>query len=347
MAQGCGNALVRLGGTFSGPMTGARHKFGRLDGLRGVAALAVVLYHLPGPLHALAPRGYLAVDLFFLLSGFVIAAAYEERLRDGAMSLGTFALVRLKRLWPLYGLGVVVGVLAFSLVRTLRPDAPFLFPDMPLAAAVAMSLLFLPQLGYGGPAFPFNSASWSLSVEIFGNLAYASMAKSLRTPMLAVASAAGLAGLAIVMWRNGNLNVGVSGTNMAGGYLRFVFAFPLGVLLYRLDGRLPQVEVPAGLPLLVTAFAFSGALPDLMVAAVLFPAVLIASRRGAPMLQWAGMLSYPLYILHPPLIAAMEALTPAEALPVASLAVLGLSLGGAALANRYFDRPVQGRFAHA
>src|ERR1700761_1914630 len=99
----------------------AGRKFETLDGLRGIAALAVVLYHLPLPLHALAPRGYLAVDLFFLMSGFVVAAAYEERLLSG-LSTAAFALVRLKRLWPLYGLGVVLGVFTFSLVRAFRPE---------------------------------------------------------------------------------------------------------------------------------------------------------------------------------------------------------------------------------
>ena len=320
------------------------HRFERLDGLRGVAALAVVLYHLPGPLHALAPHGYLAVDLFFLLSGFVIAAAYECRLRTG-MRLGAFALVRLKRLWPLYGLGVVLGVFVFSLVRTLRPDLPFVFPHMPLAAAIAMSLLFVPQLAaYGGPAFPFNAASWSLSVEIFGNLAYASLARALRTPVLTVLSAVGLGGLALVAFQNGDLNVGVSATNLVGGYLRFLFAFPLGILLYRLDGRLPQFALPAWLPLGATALAFSGALPDLLVAGIVFPLILIGSRRGGPALGRAGALSYPLYILHPPLVVALTALVPPAALPVASVATLALAMGAAALANRYFDRPVQDLF---
>ncbi len=322
--------------------------------MRAIAALGVVFYHLPGPLHVLAPRGYLAVDLFFLMSGFVIAAAYEARLLAG-MGTGAFLLVRLKRLWPLYGLGVVLGVLVFSLIRFARPDAPFVFPHMPLAAAIAASLAFLPQLAaYGGPAFPFNSASWSLSVELFGNLAYASLARTLRTPLLAAFAAVGLCGLAVVAFKTGNLDVGVSSAGLAGGYVRFLFSFALGVLLYRLHaaGRLPALRAPAWLTLGATGLAFTGfagggPIWDLVVVAGLFPAVVIASRepigarRLAGAFAWACAVSYPLYILHPPLIAAITVLVPATALPAASSLLLAGLVAAAALANRYFDHPIQ------
>ncbi|MEJ0026481.1 MAG: acyltransferase [Rhizomicrobium sp.] len=328
-------------------------KYVSLDGLRGVAALAVVLYHLPGPLHALAPRGYLAVDLFFLLSGFVLAGAYEARLRAGLVP-GAFLLIRLKRLWPVYAVGVVLGVFVFSLVRALCPEAGFAFPHETMAQAILTSLLFLPQFAaYGGPAFPFNAASWSLSVELFGNLAYAALARTLRAPLLAALICVGLAGVALVALKTGTLDVGVSPSNLAGGYIRFLFSFPAGIALWRLEaaGRLPTMRSPLWLAFAAAAFAFcgggGGAARDIVTVVFLFPAILVAARgnprsaRLARAFAWAGAVSYPLYVLHPPLVVALSALASPSALPLASLAVLCGTIAAAALANRYFDRPVQ------
>ncbi|MEJ1970367.1 MAG: acyltransferase [Rhizomicrobium sp.] len=325
----------------------AGRKFEMLDGLRGVAALAVLLYHLPHPLHRLAPHGYLAVDLFFLMSGFVVAGAYEERLRSGGLTAGAFLLVRLKRLWPLYALGLVLGVAMFLALRWLRPDAGFAFPAMPVAVAALLSLLFLPQFAaYGGPAFPFNSAAWSLSVELAGNLAYAVLARRLRTGLLAILCLTGLGGLILIAARTGGLDVGVAPTSLAGGYVRFLFSFPLGVLLWRLHaaGKLPLFRVPPLLLLAAAGAAFAGALPDTVAVALLFPLLAIAARcpvtspglaRG---FAWAGAVSYPLYVLHRPLVDALYVL---DGRIFGALAVLAGAVAAAAAAERWFDRPIR------
>jgi peptidoglycan/LPS O-acetylase OafA/YrhL len=328
-------------------------KYVSLDGLRGLAALAVVLYHLPGPLHALAPHGYLAVDLFFLLSGFVLAAAYEERLRTGLGTAG-FMLIRLKRLWPVYGLGVVLGVLVFSLVRTMRPDTPYFFPHEPLAGAILTSLLFVPQsAAYGGPAFPFNSASWSLSVELFGNLGYAALSRSLRNVLLATLICIGVAGLVLVALKTDRLNVGVSPANLAGGYIRFLFSFPAGIALWRFEaaGKLPAPRIPLWLAFGAAAAAFfgigAGALGDVLTVVVLFPLILIAARRNprakrlVGAFAWAGAVSYPLYIVHPPMVVALAAFAGPSVLVPASFGIAGAAIALAALVNQYFDKPVQ------
>src|SRR5205085_12699808 len=86
-----------------------RRVFHTLDGLRGIAALAIVLRHCDGFFGAdVLPGSYLAVDLFFVLSGFVIAFAYEDRLASG-LSAWRFAWVRVVRLYPLYVLGIALG----------------------------------------------------------------------------------------------------------------------------------------------------------------------------------------------------------------------------------------------
>lgn len=332
----------------------AGKKFETLDGLRGIAALAVVLYHLSGPLHLAARAGYLAVDLFFLMSGFVIAAAYERRLLAG-WSIGAFLIVRLKRLWPLYAMGVASGVACFLLIRFLRPEASFSFPNMSIAQAALMSLLFVPQLAaYGGPAFPFNSASWSLSVELVGNLGYAALIHSLRTRMLTIVIAIGFAGLTAIAIKADGLNVGVSAGNILGGYVRFLFSFPLGVLLYRLHaaGKLPVFSLPPLLPLALAAIALIGFVPqtalwDLLIVALLFPVILIGSistavpHRMVKIFAWAGAVSYPLYILHPPLVELVSVLVQGRAYLVASFGCVFAIVLFAMMAERYFDRPLR------
>ena len=82
-------------------------RFSTLDGLRGVAAIMVLLYHCD----QMAPRGYLGVDLFFTLSGFVIARAYGDRLASG-MPVGRFVALRLVRLYPMYFVGGLLGIVS-------------------------------------------------------------------------------------------------------------------------------------------------------------------------------------------------------------------------------------------
>jgi peptidoglycan/LPS O-acetylase OafA/YrhL len=256
-------------------------------------------------------------------------------------------MVRLRRLWPLYALGVVLGVVCFLAIRWTRPEEPFVMPPMPMAVAVLLSLFFVPQVTfYGGPAFPFNLASWSLSVELAGNAVYAFLARSLTTRMVAVLSVIGLAGLSVMWLRTGDLNAGVSPGNIAGGYVRFLFSFPLGVLIYRLHaaGRLPKLSTSAWLPLALTAFAFVGWRgADLIIVAVVFPAILMmslsheVSPRAGRVLAWAGAVSYPLYILHPPLIQLWQFLPRGAGDFAFVVGIIAL----AAVAERWFDRPLQ------
>ena len=328
-------------------------KFLTLDALRGIAALAVVMFHLSGPFAAVR-HGYLAVDLFFLMSGFVVAAAYEERLLDG-WGVGAFMAVRLKRLWPVYAVGVVLGAASFAAIRLLRPDLSFVMPHAAPAQVFAMGLLLLPQfVFYGGPAFPFNSASWSLSVELFGNLAYGALARTLRTPMLLAFAATGLAGLAIIALRVGDLDVGVTAGGVAAGYIRFLFSFSAGVLLHRWHaaGRLPALALPWWLPLLAAAITFgmpglSSGWYDLAVVALVYPAILVASlhnrvpARAAAIFGWAGAVSYPLYVVHPPLVDAAKALAAAGSYPATAVVLLVAAVALAHGMNRWFDRPLQ------
>src|SRR5258708_25992571 len=208
----------------------ATRHFGTLDALRGLSALAVVFYHLP--VGGLAPRGYLAVDLFFLMSGLVVEHAYEERLRTG-WGVGRFLLARLKRLWPLYALGMVIGVICYRAAQMVAPRHGYFVPELPVAMIIALNLMFLPWTAVAKwPMFPLNSPAWSLSVEIIGNLVYGIVARTVSDATLKVLAALGAIGLAMIVYRAHSLDVGVDAGNALGGYVRFAFSFPLGVLFY-------------------------------------------------------------------------------------------------------------------
>ncbi|WP_176055678.1 acyltransferase family protein, partial [Paraburkholderia caribensis] len=84
-------------------------KYANLDAIRGLAAILIVFRHAPLLFHSPSfPQSYLAVDLFFAISGFVVANAYEARLRSGALGFLAFAKLRLIRLYPLFLLGIVL-----------------------------------------------------------------------------------------------------------------------------------------------------------------------------------------------------------------------------------------------
>ena len=169
-------------------MTG-HDRYRLLDELRGVAAVAVLVFHIAtrggGP--ELLPNGYLAVDFFFMLSGFVIAEAYERRLLAG-MTLWAFAARRLVRMAPVAMLGALLGG-AYLLARhAVAPDRSD--PLGGLMAANALNLLVLPKLWHGRATgwelFPANGPLWSLFFEIAINFLWATAIAGRSTRVLAL-----------------------------------------------------------------------------------------------------------------------------------------------------------------
>lgn len=219
-----------------------------LDGLRGVAAVMVICYHLfegfaTSPVDQRFNHGYLAVEFFFVLSGFVIGYAYDDRW--GRMTQADFFRRRLVRLHPMVVMGVLLGTLSYCLQGRVQWDGtPVAWSS--LAVAVAMSLLMLPvwpgsRFDVRGHAetFPLNGPTWSLFFEYIGNIAYALCLRRLSTRHLSVVvllSAIGYAGYAV---GNGSgcyhMGVGwsLADNNLPGGLLRLSFGFSVGLLLSR------------------------------------------------------------------------------------------------------------------
>jgi peptidoglycan/LPS O-acetylase OafA/YrhL len=259
--------------------TRAGRELATLDGLRGVAAFAVVLMHVS----VLAPHAYLAVDLFFVLSGFVLEHAYGARLAAGWSPLA-FMCKRIRRLYPLYALGLSISVLAVGAALLLHREAGW---TPGAVAAAAVTGLFMAPLWSPGDAhlYPLNFPAWTLLAELAANAVYGWAYRLLSAPMLfAWTLACGLL-LGWLALGHGTLNAGATWADFSIGLVRVGFAFPLGVMLRRITPRtLPPL---AGLLALLAASAvlyapFGGArapLYDLLAAIIAWPVLGGVLRR--------------------------------------------------------------------
>lgn len=222
-----------------------------LDGLRGVAALLVLWYHVhEGFAFASGSEvigglnhGDLAVDFFFMLSGFVIGYAYDDRW-NGKMTLKSFFKRRLIRLHPMVVLGALFGVVAFCLQGCVKWDGTHVGISL-VMIALLLNMFFIPATGTrfdvrgNGEMFPLNGPCWSLFFEYIGNIAYALIIRRLSTKVLTVLVVLLGIGLAAFATLNvsgyGSIGVGWSLTpiNFLGGSLRMLFPFTMGLLLSR------------------------------------------------------------------------------------------------------------------
>ena len=343
-------------------VAGDAQRFVVLDGLRGVAAFAVILDHVPGgALGDLLPGRYLAVDFFFVLSGLVLTHAYGRRLEQGWSPL-TFMKARLIRLYPMYLLGLMIG-LALSVMGLLRGWVGPTWSDVLTTAA--LGLLFLPAPPMpafgGGSLYPFNGPAWSLFFELIANLIYALIARFLSWRMLGAILA--VASVAVVYTLNRHAGTGGPGwlwEHIDAGFARVMFDFFAGVAIHRL--RLMR-KIPA-LPwwLALAGFLAVIAVPapgewrvvyDSAAALILMPALVALSAGSrvtgvvARICSTIGLLSYGVYVIHVPMFAALG--VGAAALhvqlgegPWLALLVAVLAAVGAAVAHVVYDTPLRG-----
>lgn len=143
------------------------HRFIALDSLRGIAALAIAYFHLQGDGLLLGStfhsRLAIAVDLFFVLSGFVIFASYHERLAQG-FSAARFMLLRIGRLWPLH-IAILLAFVALEFVPLVFGDGSGAFSGRRSLGSLPANLLLL-QTYIHPESMTWNGPSWSISVEL-------------------------------------------------------------------------------------------------------------------------------------------------------------------------------------
>lgn len=176
-------------------LTQSKPRFEILDGLRGVAAMIVVMFHLfetysSGPTQQILNHGYLAVDFFFILSGFVIGYAYDDRWNRG-MTQWNFFKRRLIRLQPMVVIGSLIGAFWFFFSDAPAFDLVMQTPWWKVLIIMLLGCMMLPtppQMDIRGwqEINSLNGAQWSLLWEYIGNILYALVIRRLLKVCLAV-----------------------------------------------------------------------------------------------------------------------------------------------------------------
>lgn len=363
-----------------------------LDGLRGVAALLVLVYHIfegyafaesvngaGSGLITTLNHGHIAVDFFFILSGFVVSYAYDDRWAK--MSLGAFFKRRLIRLHPMLVAGAIIGVAAFAFVGFQKWDGSTA-PTGWVMLALLLTLFMVPavpgapyEVRGNGEMFPLNGPSWSLFFEYVGNVLYALFIRRFSTKMLAASVV--VLGAIHAWFFVGNISgydsIGVGWTidrvNFWGGLVRMLFPFTTGMLLAR---TFKPREIRGAFwicsALLLAFFAVPYIVPvsekfsvnslyEFACIAFVFPGIVWLGACGksagatAKINRFLGELSYPLYTVHYPLMYVFYAwlienrrYTWSETWLEASLVLIG-SVALALLCLKLYDEPLRKRLA--
>lgn len=347
-----------------------------LDGLRGVAAIMVVIFHLfeasaTSHFNQIINHGYLAVDFFYLLSGYVIGYSYDDRW--GKMSLGGFFKRRLIRLHPMVIMGMIVGAALFYL------SASGLFPGisavpvwrMLLIMVIGFTLIPVPvSMDIRGwqEMHPLNGPGWSLFFEYVANILYALIVRRFSKILLAILVV--IAGGALI-----HLAVTSPQGDIVGGWslepnqfriglTRMMYPFFAGLLLSRI-AKPGNIKNAFGwcslLVILILSFPrvggpsslWANGLYDSLSVIILFPVVVWMGASGVVKGQWAtkasrflGDISYPIYITHYPLIYIYTAWVVDNKIPMSKAwpVAIGVLAGAIILAwacLKLYDEPVR------
>lgn len=336
------------------PPSSAGGRYYTLDGIRGLAAIYVLIGHAtnlfaPLPL----PRFWLAVDLFFLMSGFVLGRVYEPRFASG-MTIRQFMLQRYLRLYPLYLVGLSIGIVSSGVALLLNKGtlAP---PAFVVATITGLLILPSPTWQSQGDIIPLNFPGWSLFFELLINLLFAMNWRRLTNRVLLFII--GCSALVLVVgFRVGAQFGGEGWGNVFWGLPRISFSFFLGLLINRRPTRTVRHSNQAWLVLLVPGVLLwlsppHGELLDAGLVFFGFPLLLLWSTTVQPhklgLFTTLGGVSYPVYVLHVPILSVLWRLllftghTPADAAPwlggiyLAGVVVLAMA------ADRYYDRAMR------
>lgn len=346
-----------------------------LDGLRGIAAITVVCFHLfeaftTSHLDQSINHGYLAVDFFFILSGFVVGYAYDDRWKT--MKTMDFLKRRIIRLQPMVIMGAVIGGLMFYLQGCEVWDVSQVAIGALLVATLLNALLIPATPGMEvrglGEMYPLNGPTWSLFFEYIGNILYALFIRRLPTVALAVLVALAGCGLATfaIFGPYGDICAGfqLTGTEFTGGFLRLLFSFSAGLLLSRIfkPTRIKgafwlcslSVVVLLSVPRIGGAeHLWMNGLYEAVCCIAFFPIIVFLGASGKTtdkytvrICKFLGDISYPLYMVHYPFIyiyyawVKNENLTFSESLPGAIALVAG-SILLAYACMKFYDEPVR------
>lgn len=303
-----------------------------LDALRGIAALCVLAYHAAGEGGS---NAYLAVDFFFMLSGYVMARTYEARL-DRGLPASRFVAARLGRIWPTIFLGSLLSL-------------PWMFSNLPTPAilpAIAANLVLLPYPLYNR-MFLLNGPVWSIFFELFANAVHATLLWRLSNRMM-LGLLVPLVLLLGYFASQYTLSVGSAPTGFFAAFPRVLVSYSIGILLWRKWRDAPTIEASAGFTLFAMP-AFFGLSTlvdgqswqaDMLFVLVVCPLLIAGGLkldRVHPLLIWLGAISFPLYAVHVPAMRLMHWLGVEQPWRVAACIPLAWALMHIAAAVQAFD----------
>lgn len=351
-----------------------------LDGLRGVAALLVVLFHV-FEIHShgdhskqIINHGYLAVDFFFLLSGFVLGYAYDDRWEK--MTLKDFFKRRIIRLQPMIIIGSIIGALLFYF-----QDSPALgwggINEVPVWKMLLVMLIGFTLIPVGkgldirgwNEMHPLNGPAWSLFFEYIANIVYALVLRRVSKIVLAilVVVAAGFTIHYALTNPNGDIIGGWSiddSTQLKIGFIRLAFPFLAGLLLARM-GKLRYTKnaflsatlllvVLLSVPRLGDADSlWLNGLYECFCLIIMFPFIIwlgaggkVQGYKASKVCKFLGDISYPIYITHFPIAYVYMAWVTNNNLTLEQswhygLLVVIAAVATAYLAMRFYDLPIR------
>ena len=358
-----------------------------LDGLRGVAAILVASFHIfelyaTSSADKIINHGYLAVDFFFLLSGYVTGYAYDDRLASGKLTVRDFFKRRITRLQPMLVMGITIGTLLFYFSVSPTASIPPLWQVLLIAFAALFLVTLAPcfAIKSGFEPYPLNGPVWSLACEYIGNILYALVVRHFSKTMLAV-----FVGLCAFLTIDLGMNIDLFGLlkkcnyeaySLNGGWLyipshlyiamvRLFCSFFMGLLLARLGKKISLrgglIWCALLLVMFIAAprigsgeFSWANGLYETLVVLVAFPLIVVAgagshvrAARSLALCKWLGAISYPLYLIHDPLVYVLaswkrshpDAPLAVHIFMIISTFVLAVAVAYASL--KLYDQPVR------
>ncbi len=342
-----------------------RHELRALTSLRGIAAWFVVLYHIRLSVAGLAPgavaffaKGYLAVDFFFLLSGFVIWLSWGDRLhRERWRAVPAFLHKRIARIWPLHiaMLAAAVGLAMLLVVTGHAAPGDYPFAQLPLHVLLLQNWGFTDHLAWNDP-------SWSISCELGAYLLFPLLAlaidwKRVPTPAVIGAGVALLVLLHATMAEGGAPNLGYDIARF--GLRRCILEFACGTTIAALwwrwrDRPRGPAWISAGVALLLMLFWATDTLPETLAIPAAFASALLAfaltsGAKGNPLdagwLHYLGEISYATYLSHFMLFVLFKLALVSDAHAVPPLLIglyLVMVLCASVALYHLVERPAQG-----
>lgn len=275
-------------------------------------------------------HAWIAVDFFFLLSGFVLSAGVGHRCLDMRTGL-TFVAERIGRLWPIMAFGTVIGFCVAWADDGLTHG---------ILASLALALFFIPNLTPREGIFPLNAPQWSLLFELIANTLHALFFWRLRTRMLLIIAGTSWLGLAAVAYSKGEIAYGPMCPGWQIAVLRIGYAYTLGCVMGRhLGGLVRFARTPWWVPMLLLGILLVRPGREQLVdggwdlvTLLAFPLVLALAVSAHPPrilhkpMRIAGAASWPLYAFHSPMLDAAQSLVTRGVVSQSIVAPLAVAL---------------------